>query len=253
VWLRPPDLPHRTVSWANLFGGSCSRLAAKHLTRSGFGRYPAFGPGSTIRLHRRSLEALPASVGRPSHRVRLHLAREPLFFGRAADGRAGIGFLCQPIAASSRFSRTLRSSLLGGVNVGGSRSNLLLSCADRGRTLRGAPAHGAALRTRLSRRDRGVHSRRNLADCHMVGANHSDPLGRGCQWAPATVGVPRGIGTVSEEPQHAIWRGNARRVSGTERCTAPREGNALKGAIPRTLRARNKARTVEGGVQGAKR
>lgn len=49
------------------------------------------------------------------------------------------------------------------------------------------------------------------------------------------------------------WGGNARRAAGTERCTAPREGNALKGATPWALRARNKARTVVGGVQGAKR
>jgi len=51
----------------------------------------------------------------------------------------------------------------------------------------------------------------------------------------------------------SVWRGNNRRASGTERCTAPREGNALKGATPRALLARNKARTARGGVQGAQR
>jgi hypothetical protein len=40
-------------------------------------------------------------------------------------------------------------------------------------------------------------------------------------------------------PRKAVidWRGNGRRASGTERCTAPREGKALKGATPRALLA----------------
>jgi len=51
-----------------------------------------------------------------------------------------------------------------------------------------------------------------------------------------------------QESQLMSWRGNDRRASGTERCTAPREGKALKGAIPRALPARNKAGTARDGV-----
>jgi hypothetical protein len=57
----------------------------------------------------------------------------------------------------------------------------------------------------------------------------------------------------------AIWDtswitgGNGKRASITERCAASREGNALKGATPRALPARNKAGTVRGGVQGVVR
>jgi hypothetical protein len=82
----------------------------------------------------------------------------------------------------------------------------------------------------------GAHDRRSPADHHMVSADLSDPHGHGANGRQPTVGETRGNGNVSEEQQHANWRGNARRASGTERCTAPREGNALKGATPRTLR-----------------
>lgn len=134
------------------------------------GSFPPAIPGGT-----------PASAGRPSHRVRLRLAREPISSGRAADGRAGIGVFCLPNHANPRLSRALRSPCEGARGSDGRGPTSCCPVLDRGHTLRGVPAHGAALRTRLSRRDRGVHSRRNLADCHMVGASHSDPLGRGCQ------------------------------------------------------------------------
>jgi hypothetical protein len=58
----------------------------------------------------------------------------------------------------------------------------------------------------------GAHDRRTPADHHMVDANLSDPHGHGANGRQPTVGETRGNGNVSEEQQHAIWRGNARRA-----------------------------------------
>jgi hypothetical protein len=113
-----------------------------------------------------------------------------------------------------------------------------------------------ARRTAVSDNLREVRGHRRHV-CFPKVCRHRDP---GCSdpaWAGHS-GQPSNSGRTYERHRSwrkavSVWRGNNRRASGTERCTAPREGKALKGATPRALLARNKARTVRGGVQGAQR
>lgn len=117
VWLRPQDLLHRMVFWTGLFGGSCSQLAVRHLVRSRFGRFPAFGLGSTVRIHRRSLEAIRLRSGG----LRTGYDFEPLASHSSSGGRQTDG-----ARSGSSASRTLQTLVYRGlfgalVGVSGAR------------------------------------------------------------------------------------------------------------------------------------
>jgi hypothetical protein len=105
----------------------------------------------------------------------------------------------------------------------------------------------------LLREEPGAGSGGTSADHHLAPIRRADHrrshlIGSGTADHPSNdTAFFQGIaGTTSGET-------NDRRASGTERCTAAREGNALKGATPRAPPARNKAGRVRGGVQGTKR
>jgi hypothetical protein len=93
-------------------------------------------------------------------------------------------------------------------------------------------------------RSRTTFGRSGVTDDRWVPSGLSPNRDPGCS-DPARAGhsgQPSMCGRIFERHRSwrkaaSGWRGNNRRASGTERCTAPREGKALKGATPRALLA----------------
>jgi hypothetical protein len=144
--------------------------------------------------------------------------------------------------------RALRSSL-GRSASGSQSSDIEPSCRGEPFGARTSRPKGPTLRGETSRRaDR--HRVEGVVRCSLVLrgpvrteafglGNGGSPIGRHAWFQGIT-------GTASGET-------NGKRVSGAERRTAAREGNALEGATPGAPPARNKAGRGRGGVQGTKR
>jgi hypothetical protein len=132
---------------------------------------------------------------------------------------------------------TYRATLRGGVRVaraaaiGAPNHSELMLGSPFGEFLAGAPD--------------GLHASHIAASTTVEHRPSALPL-RGDQPFGRSVWVERRHRI--QDTQQTSWRSNDKKASGTERCTAPREGKALKGAIPRALPARNKAGTARGGV-----
>lgn len=113
VWLRPSELPHPDGVLDGPLRRFMSALVAERQARTGFGRFLSFGAGDTVRIHRRSPEAIRLrSEGLPTGYGFGSSASRPL--RRSADGRIGIGVICQP---HSKQQPTYRE-LLGASGVG---------------------------------------------------------------------------------------------------------------------------------------
>jgi len=193
IAIAPCGFGHWTTHTGRCPGRISSEVRVRGLPRNtlpGWGSAAARPSGQTARFGSTGDPWRHSGFGRrPSHRVRLRLAREPLSFGSAADERGGIGVFCQSIVTSSRFSGALRSFCLGGANVGGSKICLLPSCAYPQAHLSGCTcARRSSSAASFETCSRGVQQKEPGGSPHGGGESLGPPTGAGATWVPVHVG-----------------------------------------------------------------